>query len=358
MQESPVSSSPEAAKFPAPLLNNLLKALAIPSPSMIAGSLSEKNVLTEKPVLNGGSTAPSENAVVPIPVRVEVPKGPATKVLAATPKSTKDDTSVNAPIDVDAYIPRVGALGAKPSHLPERPSPQVIQGSSLLGTSMRTVHRTKEKPVYIDVDALPSHSKGSKQGKFGDVVKQLRTSPPPDPRSLAYISSGPSSNPLGIRPSSQSFRRTVSQPVPPTLPSTTTTGRKKKKKKPVKVGSGWPYAPTSGGGVNLIPLGVGKSSSSVGGSQTQVTMVEEPGPSVRPIELRSNLRNILSYSSPSPPPVAKPTPQPNNRNESNGKHVQVRPSNGHVPPNPRLIKAGQFSFSVSKYVSYPCPQSC
>lgn len=227
------------------------------------------------------------------------------------------------------------------------------------------VQPTTTKPVNIHPlpprPADPTHSSHSRPLSI-DATRIQGSSPPPDPRSLAYISSGPSSNPLGIRPSSRpGISRILSQP------STSTS--QQKNKKPIVVGNGWPYTrPT--GGVNSIPLGTSNLSSS--GLRTQVHTVQTK---TRPVTSTSHdltssstsrppvtLTNILSYSSPSPPPLNFPSNPSSGlqlHSVTKGNRIKsptsAHPANGHprgansvTPEIPGLKYSGSNPIKVGQ----------
>ena len=99
------------------------------------------------------------------------------------------------------------------------------------------------------------------------------TCPPPDPRSLAHISTGPSSNPLNIRPSA-TFRKAVAALSAP--------------KKRVVVGASWPLVKALHASPATPP-------------PPSTPPPPQPAPATATSARPSNLSTILTYSSPSPP---------------------------------------------------------
>ncbi|TFK69660.1 hypothetical protein BDN72DRAFT_840149 [Pluteus cervinus] len=136
----------------------------------------------------------------------------------------------------------------------------------------------------------------------------LRTSPPPDPKAIAYIPSGPSCNPLNIRPSGNPVRPPT-QRLPPTAPKSLTQNMAKKR---IQVGTGWPLVRGTNG---ASPVATPPAPSTPPPPAPSAPMPAEPAPYPphAPIPIRassskgSDLPNILSYNSPSPPASATPT---------------------------------------------------
>ncbi|KAJ7168395.1 hypothetical protein C8R43DRAFT_149382 [Mycena crocata] len=113
--------------------------------------------------------------------------------------------------------------------------------------------------------------------------------PPPELKALAYIPAGPSSNPLSIRASSSA--------LPPPLPRpSTSTPFHPKSKKPVVVGRGWPFTRSAIGAADISTPGpIGKPTP--GSASTLTSVSDPPAANIASVDLR----NILGYSSPSPP---------------------------------------------------------
>ncbi|KAJ7802849.1 hypothetical protein B0H14DRAFT_1651042 [Mycena olivaceomarginata] len=85
-----------------------------------------------------------------------------------------------------------------PEHTP-------LPGTSILPRGV-ALNRTKDKPVAA----------GTQQHQdFSDLTSSRSSTPPPEPKALARIPAGPSSNPLSIRPSHSSFPLPL--PAPPYL---------------------------------------------------------------------------------------------------------------------------------------------
>jgi hypothetical protein len=183
---------------------------------------------------------------------------------------------------------------------------QIPQRKSPIRSS-RYPSRTQSKTSFGVRHPLPPKPVESSR-KSIDFGGYKRASSPPDLKSIAYISSGSLSNPLGIRPSSSSSRQgIVAQSTAPVTSGTS--APQQKNKKPIIVGSGWPYTRPSGG-LSSIALGSGNASSSASGSRTQVITSESKVRTSQPSShdstgpTTSNQQatlNIVSYSSPSPP---------------------------------------------------------
>lgn len=133
---------------------------------------------------------------------------------------------------------------------------------------------------------------------------QIRSaSPPPDPKAIAYIPSGSSSNPLGIRPSISMHSAPKLPPTGPrSLVSTVNLA-----KKPIVVGAKWSAARNTGSSSNISNGGLSASTSS--SSLTSVTSTSSP---VIPASSTPTavLSHILRYASPSPPPPPPPQTDP------------------------------------------------
>lgn len=118
------------------------------------------------------------------------------------------------------------------------------------------------------------------------------SSPPPDPRALAYISPGPSSNPLGIRPAA--MLRTLKPKPTPSAPKALS-GASLTPAKRVVVGAGWPIVKAGpASGTTSIPNTPSTSSS-------QVPSTSTPTP-----RSTSEIQLLSSYASPSPPTTEPP----------------------------------------------------
>ncbi|GLB35497.1 hypothetical protein LshimejAT787_0210620 [Lyophyllum shimeji] len=141
-----------------------------------------------------------------------------------------------------------------------------------------------------------------------------RSSPPPDPKSLIYIPSGPSSNPLNIRPATVASRGTPKVPTAPKMLAQTPATAKKR----VVVGAGWPFVKATNG---TGPSAAVPPTTPTAPSQTP------PAPELAPSQT-TGLSNIIPYSSPSPP-AAAPAPLPASAPQNKWKRV-----NGDLAPTP------------------------
>ncbi|KAF7359195.1 WD40 repeat-like protein [Mycena sanguinolenta] len=117
-------------------------------------------------------------------------------------------------------------------------------------------------------------------------VPSPSSSPPPDPKALARIPAGPSSNPLGIRPSHSS---SLSMPARPTTSSHGAPAGKGKK--PLVVGRGWPF-------VRAV------KPASVASTASADSKASEP-----------NLNTIVGYTSRSPSPSVESPVSPVSKRE-------------------------------------------
>lgn len=145
-----------------------------------------------------------------------------------------------------------------------------------------------------------------------EATRIQRKSPPPDPKSLAYISSsGSISNPLGIKPSSKpGHQRIVSHLQPSATSSSSTT--QTKPKKPLGIGNGWPYARTNSS-VN----------SSSGQSSRATVQAVEPKPlalRISTARAKSPLNSISAYATPSPTLQSNPSNGPKRKKKKKGKN--------------------------------------
>ncbi|KAF9466230.1 hypothetical protein BDZ94DRAFT_1251452 [Collybia nuda] len=176
-----------------------------------------------------------------------------------------------------------------PLYSPNPPTTKIPNGPRSLASLS---NRAREKSPVI-----PSPSLG---GRIQPHIVTNSNFPPPDPKALAYIPSGPSSNPLNIRPSGNpsghgTFPHELGHAAPkPPQPSN---------KKRVIVGTGWPFVKSSGPSTISTPVPAS--------GPPQPTAAPPPPPPSGPRSL--NLSNIISYSSPSPPPPIMPVMSSTNK---------------------------------------------
>uniref|UniRef100_A0A8H7Y286 WD40 repeat-like protein n=1 Tax=Psilocybe cubensis TaxID=181762 RepID=A0A8H7Y286_PSICU len=237
------------------------------------------------------------------------------------------------------------------SHSKKTPptTPNAVASSSKMTEDWSTVDRdslTRNPGVPINLRAMRSaHS----QEKAPDLlptplssrvsalpIQPRNSSPPPDPKSLAYIPSGSSTNPLGIRPSSGRILPITSQksvpkgprslvgPAPPT----------QQPKKPVVVGAKWSAARSSGSSSNALH---GNVSTATNSSTIPATSTTSSHTTPTSSSVKIGLSHIMRYASPSPPP-----PQPD--------HPPPTPP---VPPQTGLVKWKRISCVDEKQANVP-----
>ncbi|KAG6849085.1 hypothetical protein H0H93_011394 [Arthromyces matolae] len=169
--------------------------------------------------------------------------------------------------------------------------------------SSKTVNSSGYRPTSAAQNAVASSSKTQRPPTGPRVLsgRALEKSPArshgneepsPDPKSLVYIPAGPASNPLGIRPSV-------------VLPTTAPPTRPNHPRKRLIVGNDWsPFAKTP------------SSNGPVADSSRSAPVTSLPSTSV------SNMSQIRSFTSPSPPPSPPPLPSSNSATaESKWKRV-------------------------------------
>lgn len=146
------------------------------------------------------------------------------------------------------------------------------------------------------------------------------TDPPPDPRSLAHISTGPSSNPLNIRPSATLRKAVGALPAQPVI------------KKRFVVGASWPLVKALHAPPATPP-------------PPSAPPPPQPSPAIPTSTRPSNLSTILTYSSPSPP-----LPSPDISIAANGRWKPLVSQDSVIPISPtKPQKAQQESSSVGKF---------
>ncbi|KAF8061660.1 WD40-repeat-containing domain protein [Lyophyllum atratum] len=244
---------------------------------------------------------------------------PVDKLLAQE-KSTETSTSVKVErtkpkpattcgislldrMSFDASPPPPAAAASSPSTKPTPTRPPSIPQNAVASSSKVVLEKAiPTGPTHLlrlfstrALEKSPATSSGlGLQSQAQGVTK--RSSPPPDPKSLAYISSGPTSNPLNIRPSAASALRGTAK-VPPTAPKTLTQTPVTAKKR-VVVGAGWPFVKaTNGAGPVATPA-----------TPTPPLSAPPPPPPPPPATQPADLSNIIAYPSPSPPPSIPPLP--------------------------------------------------
>lgn len=179
-----------------------------------------------------------------------------------------------------------------------------------------------------------------------------KSSPPPDAKSLAYIPSGPLSNPLSIRPSSRPM-------VPRFVSSATPTEKKLVPKKPVKVGTGWCTRATL---LRSHPRTSSSQSSSSSPESSMSISSSSRSRSPAPLHVSPSLSNIATYKSPSPPSFTTASTEPGNdmkdqaASDARLKYEKQLPTAVSVPIStsytPAIQSAGRHSFLRSTFVNY------
>ncbi|KAF8655859.1 hypothetical protein AX16_002942 [Volvariella volvacea WC 439] len=162
-----------------------------------------------------------------------------------------------------------------------------------------------DKPPATSPLALRQAMASSSLGKkIPTQPSALRTSPPPDPKTLAYIPSGPSTNPLNIRPSNAALQRAPVR-APPTAPKVLTANATKKR---VLVGSTWQPTRVAGPSTaaTLTPTPPPTVNTPTAPAQP-LKPAENPTP-VQNNNKSSDLSRIVGYTSPSPPPTKPSQP--------------------------------------------------
>ncbi|KAJ6497154.1 hypothetical protein C8R47DRAFT_334718 [Mycena vitilis] len=140
----------------------------------------------------------------------------------------RTETETQNPATSPSHRPRTARTAAASSSKTmtslSTPAPPPLPSTDTPPRAVTLTNRIKEPVVvgkqrqnHVDIDNPPPPS----------------TTPPPEPKAVARIPAGPSSNPLGIRPSS-SF-----PPPVPARPAAPAVGAKAKKR--VIVGRGWPF---------------------------------------------------------------------------------------------------------------------
>ncbi|KAG6865668.1 hypothetical protein C0991_000438 [Blastosporella zonata] len=177
---------------------------------------------------------------------------------------------------------------AKPNgaHPPSAPQNAVASSSKVLLSTVVSV-----QPVP-PMRMLSGRALEKSPATYFGFSNEVQMCPPPDPKSLAYIPSGPTSNPLGIRPSGTFNAPKMPPSAPKTLLSSSSTSASTPAKKRLVVGTEWrPFvkATNNTGPAGDIPPTAPASTSAVAA--------------------KSTLLQVASYSSPSPPPIA-PLPLP------------------------------------------------
>lgn len=206
--------------------------------------------------------------------------------------------------------------------------------------------RAHEKSPILSMKQMPPTSGPSSVSSSAKSSNDQRISPPPDPKALAYIPVGPTSNPLGIRPSlnPSALRRLPHKP--PIGPKALTQPALKKR---VIVGTGWSAARGSTSSNSSAPLTSVTSNPSVSSSSS--VPLQPPSAPTHPAKA-VDLSHIVSYTSPSPPPPPPSQVPPSAPSTKWKRLVEGRGTSGHtlgtppcIPPPP--LRTGSLSSFVS-----------
>ncbi|KAG5652014.1 hypothetical protein H0H81_006596 [Sphagnurus paluster] len=251
---------------------------------------------------------------------IPTPKMPPSKMAPSPPPRSKSSMT---PCSSTLKACSQNAVASSSKVLLEKPIPTKPMHHLRLSST-----RALEKSPVTSLGLVPQIQLGA-----------TPSSPPPDPKSLAYISSGPSSNPLNIRPSASGALRNTAKVVP-IAPKTLTQPSTKKR---ILVGTGWPLVKATNGSVTNQPL-----DSTPAPTTPAPPLPPPPLPSAipPPLPTLSNLSNIVSYSSPSPPPTAPP-PLP--------------PSPPAIQPKWKPLNSGSSFLSPpapSEVISTTAPATC
>ncbi|KAJ7042129.1 hypothetical protein C8F04DRAFT_117410 [Mycena alexandri] len=218
------------------------------------------------PPLNDSDVATRSNVAIPVDRVIEA----RDELTIAPVPPQSQPPPIPAPPRPRAPAQNAVASSSKViSTAPPPPPPLLLPSTSILP---RVLSRMKQAPANTD------------------QLIDLTSSPPPEPKVIARIPAGPSSNPLSIRPSNFPLQSTRARPPPFTSTSTVIAATSKAKKK-VVVGRGWPF---------------------VRAVCTSSSAAAAPAPArSQPVasSSKADLSSIVGYRSPSPyfapPPVNK-----------------------------------------------------
>ncbi|KAJ7771542.1 hypothetical protein B0H16DRAFT_187461 [Mycena metata] len=219
------------------------------------------------------------------------------KLLAAGNPPLNDSdvaTTSNVATPIDGVLEAQDEVTPAPSPPPPLiPAPPRPRGptQNAVASSSKVVSTAPPPPpplLHPGTNILPGVLNRMKQKAPANANQaiDLTSSPPPEPKAIARIPVGPSSNPLSIRPSNPPLQSTRPRPPPSTSTSTAVAATSKAKKK-IVVGRGWPFV-----------RAVGTSSSA---AAALAPARSQPVASSSKVDLSS----IMKYQSPSPPPVNK-----------------------------------------------------
>ncbi|EDR10889.1 uncharacterized protein LACBIDRAFT_293378 [Laccaria bicolor S238N-H82] len=289
---------------------------AIPSPTTIPSSLEtsskrqrqedEIHCMSIPAILNPTLSSNSDSAVHTVPSGAEAPSKTADGQTSSVKASALKETHKFCQTMKNAVASSSKIASDQPISNPN-PPPIMPRGlrtfEALQGLSSRAQEKSPATVLPGSQSSAPSMAKPSEPRVNGGSL-------PPDPKALAYIVSGPSTNRLGIKPSSNSMIHR-SQRAPPSAPKILKQATAAKK--PVVVGTGWSAAKTSTGGSSSASVSSSSSSlSSVSSSPPLPT--PPPTAHVSRVAVRTaSLSQITAYSdspSPPPPPEGDPPPKP------------------------------------------------
>jgi hypothetical protein len=177
-----------------------------------------------------------------------------------------------------------------------------------------------------------------------------RTSPPPDVKSLTFIHSGPTSNPLSIRPSA---RPRVLQATMPSSNADKPVAQKKR----LKVGAGWTPSRQNGHSDHANLSKVQTKGSSIRRSkspESPMSISSTPPESSKPQKRPPELSKTVPHSSPhgsqeKRQPDARPDAPPINGKQSVARKMTIK-----IPPMPlkARVNPGRFPSLYVAFCSY------
>ncbi|KIM49515.1 hypothetical protein M413DRAFT_438701 [Hebeloma cylindrosporum] len=251
---------------------------------------------------------PSTSTILPDPIVT------TTDVVSTAEVLTGASQSLDGCLDED-IVPKTENFAASKGKEPIKELKDVPSGPRAMQTPRPSIQPSSSRSIEISPaipacrPALVVPVPNRQSSVLSKVTEGLNDSQPPEPKAVAYISTGSTSNPLGIRPSSALTSSThVPQKSLPTGPRSLTASMAPKK--PVIVGSQWSAARSSSS----------SSQASSGNfstlSNTSSLTTLPPSPVIPPIHrpaptfVRATLSQILPYASPSPPPPPESEPPP------------------------------------------------
>ncbi|KAG6898222.1 hypothetical protein C0992_002236 [Termitomyces sp. T32_za158] len=265
-----------------------------------------------------------------------VAHSPSTADIAAGPLGRSIQPPVNNPFVSGGFVTEFGAppeerskssQGREEFKSPTPSEPESVLQSHLVPSP--SVDVTVARRSYVAQNAIASSSKFlpskvptqpkihtrilSGRALEKSPVRDLYESPPPELKPLAYIPSGPTLNPLGIRPSTVAALNNSSRNsprVPPNAPKKLSTPVSVPVKKRLVVGSEWrPF--------------VKVTNSNVPAPRSVPVTPHVPPPSIAAMITSSMPPHLAPCSSPSSPPAALPPLPPPSAPENDCKRVSA-----------------------------------